>query len=89
MKRFAAVASLVAALGGLIAGAAAADPSNDHASCEGILVSAATYPGEIADVGRALHEQFKQLGLPPGFLDVGAAQLKEGNFDACVAALPA
>jgi hypothetical protein len=88
MKRFAAVACLVLTSGAATAGPAAADPANSTASCEGILVSSASYPGQVADLGRALHELLKQQGIPPGFLDVGAAQLKEGSVDACIEALP-
>ncbi len=86
MKRVA-VACCVLAFGGAVTGSAAADPANSQASCEGILVSGATYPGEVADLGRYLHQLLKDQGIPPGFLDVGAAQLKEGSFDACVLAL--
>lgn len=88
MKRLVAVAGLVLALGGAVAGSAVADPGNSHASCEGILVSSASYPGEVADLGRALHQLLKDQGIPPGFLDVGAAQLKEGSVEACLIALP-
>jgi hypothetical protein len=87
MKRFA-VACLVLAFGGAVSGSAAADPANSHASCEGILVSSATYPGEVADLGRAFHQLLKDQGIPPGFLDVGAAQLKEGSVEGCLIALP-
>ncbi len=89
MKRLAAVACVMLGLGAAAAGSAAADPSNSHASCEGILVSSATYPGEVADLGRYYHDLLKAQGLPPGLLDVGAAQLKEGSVDACLVALPA
>jgi hypothetical protein len=88
MKRLAVVACLVFALGAAAAGSAAADPSNSHASCEAILVSSASYPGEVADLGRYYHDLLKAAGLPPGLLDVGAAQLKEGSVDACLVALP-
>jgi hypothetical protein len=88
MKRLAAVACLALALGAAFVGSAVADPHNSSASCEGILVSSATYPGEVADLGRALHDQLKQLGIPPGFLDVGAAQVKAGGVQACLAVLP-
>ena len=88
MKRFAIVACLVLALAAALAGTAAADPSNPRASCEGILVSSASYPGQVADIGRFLHDLLKAQALPPGLLDVGAAQLKEGSVDACLIALP-
>jgi hypothetical protein len=81
-----AAGTAVVLLGGW-AGTATADPSNQSASCEAILVSSATYPGEVADLGRALHEALKAQGIPPGFLDVGAAQLKEGSIPACLATL--
>jgi hypothetical protein len=88
MKRFAVVACLVLALGAAVVGSATADPNNSRASCEGILVSSASYPGEIADLGRFFHDLLKAQGLPPGLLDVGAAQLKEGSVEACLVALP-
>jgi hypothetical protein len=88
MKRFAVVACLVLALGAAVVGSATADPNNPRASCEGILVSSASYPGEIADLGRFFHDLLKAQGLPPGLLDVGAAQLKEGSVEACLVALP-
>jgi hypothetical protein len=87
MKRFA-VACVVLAFGSAVTGSAAADPGNPNASCEGILVSSASYPGEVADLGRALHQLLKDQGIPPGFLDVGAAQLKEGSVEGCLIALP-
>ena len=88
MKRVAralALGLVVAATGG---GSATADPGNQRASCEGILVSSASYPGEIAELGRLFHQQLKDQGIPPGFLDVGAAQVKAGSVDACLAVLP-
>ena len=88
MRRFVVVVGSVLASGALIVGPAAADPHNPHASCEGILVSSASYPGEVADLGRALHQALKDQGIPPGVLDVGAAQLKEGSVEGCLAALP-
>jgi hypothetical protein len=88
MRRFVVVVCSVLASGALIAGPAAADPGNPHASCEGILVSSASYPGEVADLGRAFHQALKDQGIPPGFLDVGAAQLKEGSVEGCLLALP-
>jgi hypothetical protein len=88
MKRLAVLVCLLPALGAATAGSAAADPSNAKASCEGILVSSATYPGEVADLGRYYHDLLKAAGLPPGLLDVGAAQLKAGSVDACLVALP-
>jgi hypothetical protein len=87
MKRSLIAASAVVALLSAGAGTAMADASNPNASCEAILVSSATYPGEVADLGRALHDALKAQGIPPGFLDVGAAQLKEGSIPACLAAL--
>jgi len=77
----------VAAAAAFGTGSATADPGTANATCEGILVSAATYPREVADLGRLLHDQFKDAGIPPGFLDVAGAQTKAGSFDACVAAL--
>jgi len=88
MKRLALVACLVLALAAAAAGSAAADPNNSHASCEAILVSSASYPGEVADLGRYYHDLLKAAGLPPGLLDVVAAQLKEGSVEACLVALP-
>jgi hypothetical protein len=88
MTRSAVVVCLMLALGAATAGSAAADPSNAQASCEAILVSSATYPGEVADLGRYYHDLLKAAGLPPGLLDVGAAQLKEGSVEACLVALP-
>ena len=88
MKRLGVVACLVLVLAAAVAGSAVADPNNSHASCEGILVSSASYPGEVADLGRFFHDLLKAQGLPPGLLDVGAAQLKEGSVDACLVALP-
>lgn len=88
MKRFVVVACFVLALSTVVVGPAAGDPQNPRASCEGILVSSASYPGQVAELGRALHEALKDQGIPPGFLDVGAAQLKEGSVDACLIALP-
>ena len=87
MKRFAVLACLAVALAVSLAQSAAADPNNPRASCEGILVSSATYPGQVADLGRFYHDLLKAQGLPPGLLDVGAPQLKEGSVDACLVAL--
>jgi hypothetical protein len=89
MKRFAVVACFVLACGAAVAGSATADPNNSRASCEGILVSSASYPGQVADLGRYYHGLLKAQGLPPGILDVGAAQLKAGSVEACLVALPA
>jgi hypothetical protein len=36
----------------------------------------------------SFHEGLKEQRIPPGFPDVGAAQLKEGNVEACLVALP-
>jgi hypothetical protein len=88
MRRLGLVTLVALVLGVAMSGSAAADPSNSRASCEGILVSSASYPGEVADLGRALHQQFKDLGLPPGLLDVGAAQVKAGSVENCLATLP-
>jgi hypothetical protein len=87
MRRLALVGLAVATAAAFGAGSAGADPGTAHATCEAILVSAATYPGEVADLGRLLHSQLKDAGIPPGVLDVGGAQTKAGSFDACVAAL--
>jgi len=87
MKRSLIAAGAAVALLGAGAGTATADPANPRATCEAILVSSATYPGEVADLGRALHDAFKAQGVPPGFLDVGAAQLKEGSIADCLVAL--
>jgi hypothetical protein len=88
MTRFVVVVCSVLASGAVVAGPAAADPQNPHASCEGILVSSASYPGQVADLGRAFHDALKEQGIPPGVLDVGAAQLKEGSVEGCLVALP-
>jgi hypothetical protein len=88
MKRITAALAVALAMAVAFAGSATADPSNQRASCEGILVSSATYPGEVADLGRLLHDQLKAQGIPPGFLDVGAAQVKAGSVEACLSVLP-
>jgi hypothetical protein len=87
MKRLVTASLLGIALASSAAGSAAADSHSERASCEGVLVSSATYPGEVADLGRALHQQLKDQGIPPGFLDVGAAQVKAGSLEACLAAV--
>jgi hypothetical protein len=88
MKRRAAGVVVALVLGGSVGmDAATADATSPNATCEAILVSAATYPGQVADLGRLLHDQLKAEGIPPGFLDAGAAQVKAGSVDACLAAL--
>jgi hypothetical protein len=87
MRRLALAGVVVGTAAAFAASSAAADPRTANATCEAILVSAATYPGEVADLGRLLHDQLKDAGIPPGVLDVGGAQTKAGSFDACVAAL--
>jgi len=88
MRRITAALAVPLAPVAVVVGSATADPSNQRASCEGILVSSATYPGQVADLGRLFHDQLKDQGIPPGFLDVGAAQVKAGGVEACLAVLP-
>jgi hypothetical protein len=88
MNRLAVAASLGLVCGAMVAGSAAADPGNAHASCQGILMSSMSYPGEVADLVRFYHDLLKAQGLPPGLLDVGTAQSKEGSVEACLVAVP-
>ena len=61
--------------------------ADDRASCSGIVVSSlAGIPGLTAELTRQFHEQFKQLGLPPGLFDSSFAKLREGTVDGCITA---
>jgi hypothetical protein len=91
MRRFAlTVCGLVGAVAAA-AGTAGADATNSHASCEGVIVSSATYPGEVAYYGRLYHDQLKALGIPPGVLDATLAHTKGASPDplaSCLAEIP-
>jgi phage tail sheath gpL-like len=91
MKRLTLTTLAVAAAAAAAAGTAAADATNTHASCEGVIVSSATYPGEVAYYGRLLHDQLKALGIPPGVLDATIAKTKGAGPDplaSCLAEVP-
>lgn len=67
--------------------AASASGANGQASCTGIVVSSlAGIPGLTAELERAFHEQYKQLGLPPGLFDSSFAKLRAGSVEGCIAA---
>jgi hypothetical protein len=41
----------------------------------------------VSEFTRAFHEEFKVLGLPPGFFDAAGAHEHAGGVDECLAAL--
>ena len=73
-------------VGALSFGAASASAANEHASCNGILVSsAAGTPGLVADLTREFHQIAKDLGFPPGVIvDAPGGQLHSGTVEACL-----
>jgi phage tail sheath gpL-like len=91
MMRRTLTALAVAGAAAAAAGTAAADATNTHASCEGVIVSSATYPGEVAYFGRLFHDQLKALGIPPGVLDATTAKTTGAAPDplaSCLAGIP-
>jgi len=67
-----------------VSGGSAANPS---ASCNGVLVSSlAGQAGEVGELTREFHAEFKEAGLPPGFFDVAGAQEHAGGVEECLAA---
>ena len=73
-------------VGALSFGAASTSAADEHASCNGILVSsAAGAPGLVADLTREFHQIAKDLGFPPGVIvDAPGGQLHSGTVEACL-----
>ena len=80
------IAITIVGLVGTLGLAASGSAANEHASCNGILVSStAGVPGLVADLTREFHQTAKDLGFPPGVIvDAPGGQLHSGSVDACL-----
>jgi hypothetical protein len=73
-------------IGALSFGAASGSAADEHASCNGILVSsAAGTPRLVADLTLEFHQIAKDLGFPPGLVvDAPGGRLHSGSVEACL-----
>jgi len=54
--------------------------------CNGVLVLSLAGTGTVDDLTRQFHQDFKDLGLPPGAFDSATAQTHGATVDDCLGA---
>jgi len=77
------VVSLALCAGAIAAGSASAEQPPGP-SCNGVLVSSLAGTGLVDDATRQFHQDFKDLGIPPGQFDAAGAHEHGASVPDCL-----